>query len=154
MTVTLCRTRLRLTPAIKIMMFLARAMTVSRKPGMGGGYAVFPAAHIRQLAREIASARLLYLPEGLGAAASCQRRTNRACCSGAVALTGRFGRPGTNNGNWPYGTPYGVPLLPVGRIRQNLYSLRYLWTDAIQHPEKMTATTTMGVKGADRLNRD
>jgi anaerobic dimethyl sulfoxide reductase subunit A len=27
----------------------------------------------------------------------------------------------------------------------------YLWTDAIQRPDKMTATT-MGVKGADKLN--
>lgn len=66
------------------------------------------------------------------------------------ALTGHFGRPGTNNGNWPYGTPYGVPLLPVGKNPIKTSIPCYLWTDAIQHPEKMTATT-MGVKGADRL---
>lgn len=66
------------------------------------------------------------------------------------ALTGHFGRPGTNNGNWPYGTPYGVPLLPVGKNPITTSIPCYLWTDAIQHPEKMTATT-MGVKGADRL---
>ena len=65
-------------------------------------------------------------------------------------LTGHFGLPGTNNGNWPYGTPYGVPSLPVGENPITTSIPCYLWTDAIQNPEKMTANT-MGVKGAEKL---
>lgn len=59
-----CRTRLRLTPAIKIM-FLARAMTVSRKPGMGGGYHRNSGnAYSPTGARNRLGARLLYLRAG------------------------------------------------------------------------------------------
>ncbi|MCV5871551.1 hypothetical protein OFN61_40490, partial [Escherichia coli] len=46
--------------------------------------------------------------------------------------------------------PYGVPSLPVGENPITTSIPCYLWTDAIQNPEKMTANT-MGVKGAEKL---
>ncbi|MGS9668665.1 hypothetical protein ACQWKP_24235, partial [Salmonella enterica subsp. enterica serovar Infantis] len=48
------------------------------------------------------------------------------------------------------GTPYGVPSVPAAKQPSTTSRPGYLWTDAMQHPEKMTATT-MGVQGADRL---
>lgn len=110
-----------------------------------------PATRIQQLAREIAAARACYIGQGWGP----QRHANGEQTVRAIqtlpALTGHFGLPGTNNGNWPYGTPYGVPLLPTGTNPVKASIPCYLWTDAIQSPEKMTATT-MGVKGVDKLN--
>ena len=109
-----------------------------------------PAIRIKQLAREIASARACYICQGWGP----QRHANGEQTVRAIqtlpAITGHFGRPGTNNGNWPYGTPYGVPSLPTGTNPVTTSIPCYLWTDAILNPEKMTATT-MGVKGVDKL---
>ncbi|EIF8785925.1 molybdopterin-dependent oxidoreductase [Salmonella enterica] len=123
---------------------------IAKTPEWAADITGIPATRIRQLAREIASARACYICQGWGP----QRHANGEQTVRAIqtlpALTGHFGRPGTNNGNWPYGTPYGVPLLPVGKNPIKTSIPCYLWTDAIQHPEKMTATT-MGVKGADRL---
>lgn len=123
---------------------------IAKTPEWAADITGIPATRIRQLAREIASARACYICQGWGP----QRHANGEQTVRAIqtlpALTGHFGRPGTNNGNWPYGTPYGVPLLPVGKNPITTSIPCYLWTDAIQHPEKMTATT-MGVKGADRL---
>ena len=123
---------------------------IAKTPEWAAEITGIPATRIRQLAREIASARACYICQGWGP----QRHANGEQTVRAIqtlpALTGHFGLPGTNNGNWPYGTPYGVPLLPIltNPIKTSIPC--YLWTDAIQRPEMMTATT-MGVKGADKL---
>lgn len=119
---------------------------IAKTPEWAAEITGIPATRIRQLAREIASARACYICQGWGP----QRHANGEQTVRAIqtlpALTGHFGLPGTNNGNWPYGTPYGVPLLPIltNPIKTSIPC--YLWTDAIQRPEIMTATT-MGVKG-------
>lgn len=109
-----------------------------------------PANRIRQLAREIASARACFICQGWGP----QRHANGEQTVRAIqtlpALTGHFGRQGTNNGNWGYGKPYGVPLLATGTNPITTSIPCYLWTDAILNPEKMTALT-MGVRGVDKL---
>lgn len=88
---------------------------IAKTPEWAADITGIPATRIRQLAREIASARACYICQGWGP----QRHANGEQTVRAIqtlpALTGHFGRPGTNNGNWPYGTPYGVPLLPVGK---------------------------------------
>ena len=123
---------------------------VEKTPEWAADICGIPAIRIRQLAREMAEARACFIAQGWGP----QRHANGEQTSRAVqilpALTGHFGLPGTNNGNWTYGTPYGVPALPIGENPVKVSIPCYLWTDAIQSPEKMTATT-MGVKGADKL---
>ncbi|SQI27740.1 anaerobic dimethyl sulfoxide reductase subunit A [Salmonella enterica subsp. arizonae] len=58
---------------------------IAKTPEWAADITGIPATRIRQLAREIASARACYICQA-GAAASCQRRTNRACYSDAACL--------------------------------------------------------------------
>jgi anaerobic dimethyl sulfoxide reductase subunit A len=110
-----------------------------------------PAVRIRQLAREIASAKACYIAQGWGPQRHANgEQTVRAILSLPV-ITGHFGIPGTNTGNWPYSTYYGVPKLPAGTNPIKPAIPCYLWTDAIANPEKLTATT-FGIRGADKLN--
>lgn len=53
-------------------------------------------------------------------------------------VTGHFGQSGTNSGNWPYSTCYGVPSLPTGSNPVKKAILCYLWTDAVANSEKLT----------------
>ncbi|HIE0659575.1 TPA: DMSO/selenate family reductase complex A subunit [Providencia rettgeri] len=111
-----------------------------------------PATRIQQLAREIAAAHACYISQGWGP----QRHANGEQTVRAIqllpVLTGHFGLQGTNSGNWPYGTPYGVPVLPVGINPVKTSISFYLWTDAIKYPEKITAQSMgIGLKGAERL---
>ncbi|EFH3214750.1 DMSO/selenate family reductase complex A subunit, partial [Escherichia coli] len=123
---------------------------VEKTPEWAASITGLPATRIRQLAREMVAAKACYICQGWGP----QRHANGEQTVRAIqtlpVLTGHFGLPGTNNGNWPYGTPYGVPSLPVGENPITTSIPCYLWTDAIQNPEKMTANT-MGVKGAEKL---
>lgn len=123
---------------------------IAKTPEWAADITGIPATRIKQLAREIASARACYICQGWGP----QRHANGEQTVRAIqtlpAITGHFGRQGTNNGNWPYGTPYGVPSLPFGTNPITTSIPCYLWTDAILNPEKMTSIT-MGVKGAEKL---
>jgi anaerobic dimethyl sulfoxide reductase subunit A len=123
---------------------------IEKTPEWAADICGIPAIRIRQLAREIAGARACFIAQGWGP----QRHANGEQTARAVqilpALTGHFGLPGTNNGNWTYATAYGVPALPTETNPVKVSIPCYLWTDAIATPEKMTATT-MGVKGADTL---
>lgn len=110
-----------------------------------------PASRIRQLAREIAGAKACYIAQGWGP----QRHANGEQSVRAIQmlplLTGHFGLPGTNTGNWPYATYYGVPKLPIGTNPIKTAIPCYLWTEAVANPEAMTAKTH-GVRGKDKLD--
>lgn len=111
-----------------------------------------PASRIRQLARELSAANACYICQGWGP----QRHANGEQTVRAIqllpVLTGHFGQQGTNSGNWPYGTPYGVPALPTGVNPVKTSISFYLWTDAIKSPEKITSQTMgIGLKGAEQL---
>ncbi|MDR3439064.1 DMSO/selenate family reductase complex A subunit [Telmatospirillum sp.] len=110
-----------------------------------------PAVRIRQLAREIASARNCYIAQGWGPQRHAVGEQSAWAIQILPMLTGQFGRPGTNNGNWPYATPYGVPTLPDGTNPVALSIPCYLWTDAVAHPEEITAKTAY-LKGGDKLD--
>ncbi|WP_411704690.1 DMSO/selenate family reductase complex A subunit [Edaphovirga cremea] len=109
-----------------------------------------PAGRIRQLAREIANAKACYIAQGWGP----QRHANGEQSVRAIqmlpALTGHFGLPGTNTGNWPYAKSYGVPKIPAGDNPIKTAIPCYLWTDAIATPEMFTPTT-WGLKEAEKL---
>ncbi|EMB4690485.1 DMSO/selenate family reductase complex A subunit [Citrobacter freundii] len=125
---------------------------IEKTPEWAADICGIPATRIRQLAREIATARACYICQGWGP----QRHANGEQTVRAIqtlpVLTGHFGLPGTNSGNWPYGTPYGVPVLPVGTNPVKTSISFYLWTDAIKNPEKITAKTMgIGLKGAEQL---
>ncbi|MTJ80306.1 MAG: molybdopterin-dependent oxidoreductase [Telmatospirillum sp.] len=110
-----------------------------------------PAIRIRQLAREIASARTCYIAQGWGPQRHAVGEQSAWAIQALPMLTGQFGRPGTNNGNWPYTTPYGVPTLPDGPNPVTLSIPCYLWTDAVARPQDMTARTAY-IKGGDKLD--
>ena len=124
---------------------------IRKTPEWAADITGIPAVQIRQLARDLAGARACYICQGWGP----QRHANGEQTSRAIQmlpmLTGHFGRPGTNTGNWPYSTAYAVPSLPTGKNPVKMSIPCYLWTDAIATPEQMTATT-MGVRGGDKLN--
>lgn len=109
-----------------------------------------PAKRIRQLAREIAASRSCYIAQGWGA----QRHHNGEHSVHAIqtlcVVTGHFGRAGTNTGNWPYSTKYGVPTLPRGTNPVKTAIPVYTWTDAIEQPELFTPET-YGLRGAEKL---
>ncbi|MBJ7221306.1 MULTISPECIES: DMSO/selenate family reductase complex A subunit [unclassified Brenneria] len=124
---------------------------VEKTPEWAADITGIPAARIRQLARDIAGAKACYIGQGWGPQRHANGEQSVRAIQTLPLLTGHFGLPGTNNGNWPYSTKYDVPTLPTGANPLKISIPCYLWTDAILNPEKMTATT-MGVKGADKLN--
>ena len=123
---------------------------VEKTPEWAASITGLPATRIRQLEREMVAAKACYICQGWGPQRYANGEQTVRAIQTLPLLTGHFGLPGTNNGNWPYGTPYGVPSLPVGENPITTSIPCYLWTDAIQNPEKMTANT-MGVKGAEKL---
>lgn len=109
-----------------------------------------PATRIKQLAREIATAKACYICQGWGP----QRHGNGEQTARSIQIlpiiAKQFGRPGTNSGNWPYGNKYGVPYLPVGENPVKTAIPVYSWTTAVEHPEVMT-DRTYHVKNAKKL---
>ncbi|WP_058910076.1 DMSO/selenate family reductase complex A subunit [Entomohabitans teleogrylli] len=109
------------------------------------------AARIRQLARQIANARACYIAQGWGPQRHANGEQSVRAINTLPLITGHFGLPGTNTGNWPYATKYGVPSLLDGNNPITTAIPCYLWTDAIANPDLITAKTH-GLRGKDKLD--
>lgn len=124
---------------------------IEKTPEWASAITGIPVARIKQLAREIASAKAAYICQGWGP----QRHGNGEQTVRAIQIlpiiANQFGRLGTNNGNWPHGPNYKVPYLPSPANKVAIKIPVYVWTDAIAHPETITANTH-DLKGADKLN--
>ncbi|MBP6123406.1 MULTISPECIES: DMSO/selenate family reductase complex A subunit [Providencia] len=110
-----------------------------------------PATRIRQLARQIANAKACYIAQGWGPQRHANGEQSVRAINTLPLLTGHFGLAGTNTGNWPYATKYGVPSLPDGENPVKTAIPCYLWTDAIINPEIIT-DKTHGLRGKEKLD--
>ena len=112
-----------------------------------------PVDVIRNLAREMAKTKPLFVSQGWGP----QRQANGEETARAIAmvpiLLGQVGLPGTNSGEHEGNTPFPAVYLPVGKNPVKATIPVYLWTDAILRGKEMTRTTD-GIKGAERLTQN
>lgn len=112
-----------------------------------------PVDVIRELAREMATTKPLFVSQGWGP----QRQANGEETCRAIAmvpiLLGQVGLPGTNTGAHEGNTPFPAVYLPVGKNPVKATIPCYLWTDAILRGHEMTRQTD-GVKGAEKLTQD
>ncbi|MEG0776245.1 MAG: DMSO/selenate family reductase complex A subunit [Raoultibacter sp.] len=105
---------------------------------------------IKSLAKEVGTTRPLYVNQGWGP----QRRSNGEWGAWAIMmlpiLTGQIGLPGTSNGNRENRFSLGLQNIPSPANPVKTSISCFLFTDAIDHGEKMTAIHD-GVKNADAL---
>nr|WP_278995661.1 DMSO/selenate family reductase complex A subunit [Plesiomonas shigelloides] len=104
---------------------------------------------IRQLARELTAAKAAWISQGW----SAQRASNGEQTAMAIMLlpviTGQFGRPGTNSGNWGGNVSYPLKKLPFKNpVKASIPC--FLWADAIMHGSKFTSKNS-GLRGAETL---
>lgn len=104
---------------------------------------------IKQLARQIATARAAWISQGWG----LQRTANGEQAARAVmmvpVMTGQIGRPGTNTGGWGGNVKYNVPGFSIPNPIKTTIPC-FMWTDAIARPTEMTAKNAH-LKNKDRL---
>ena len=104
---------------------------------------------IKQLAREMATAKAAWISQGWG----LQRTANGEQSARAImmlpAMTKQFGKPGTNSGNWGHSIKYSVPgFATANPVKTSIPC--FLWTDAITRGTEMTAENSF-VRNKDRL---
>lgn len=123
---------------------------VEKTPRWASRITGVPAERIVSLAHEIASAKSLFVMQGLGS----QRRSNGEWTAWAIAalpcLVGQVGLPGTNNGLKDRHVRLFKEKLPAGSNPVPVKIPSFLFTDAIDQGPAMTARNA-GVRGADRL---
>ncbi len=112
-----------------------------------------PVDVIRNLAREMAKTKPLFVSQGWGP----QRQANGEETARAVAmvpiLLGQVGLPGTNTGAHEGNTSFPAVYLPVGKNPVKATIPVYLWTDAILRGKEMTRRTD-ALKGAEKLTQN
>lgn len=112
-----------------------------------------PVDVIRNLAREMAKTKPLFVSQGWGP----QRHANGEETARAIAmvpiLLGQIGLPGTNSGEHEGNTPFPAVYLPVGKNPVQASIPVFMWTDAIYRGTEMSRTTD-GVKGVEKLSQN
>ena len=112
-----------------------------------------PVATIKELAREMATTKPLFVSQGWGP----QRQANGEDTSRAIAmvpiLLGQIGLPGTNSGEHEGNTPFPAVYLPTGKNPVKATIPVYMWTDAILRGHEMSRRTD-GLHGAEKLTQD
>jgi anaerobic dimethyl sulfoxide reductase subunit A len=123
---------------------------IPKTPGWAAAITGIPTERIVQLAREIGTAKPVYIAQGWGP----QRHANgeqsaRAICMLPI-LTGNVGIQGGNSGGReaPYGVPF--PQIPMGSNPVTASIPCFLWTKAIADHENFTDLRD-GLKGKKRL---
>lgn len=110
-----------------------------------------PVDTIKKLAQDIANAKPCYICQGWGP----QRHANGELECRAIAmlpiLTGNVGLPGTNPGMREGSVAALVSDIPKGTNPVATMISCFMWTDAIDHGDEMTATHD-GVRGKDKLS--
>lgn len=111
-----------------------------------------PAESIVKLAREIGTAKPVFIAQGWSAQRQANgEQTARAICMLPI-LTGNIGLPGTNLGEEPGSYAYPVPELPMPANKVKAKLPCFLWTDAITRGREMTALAD-GIQGVERLTQ-
>ncbi|WP_413110787.1 DMSO/selenate family reductase complex A subunit [Thaumasiovibrio sp. DFM-14] len=123
---------------------------VEKTPQWAAKITGIPAERILQLGREIGRAKACFISQGWGPQRHHNGEHTVHAIQSLTVISGHFGRAGTNTGNWPYSTRYGVPLIPKGTNPVKTAIPVFSWTDAIANPEVFTPETH-GLKGAETL---
>ncbi|WP_067522611.1 DMSO/selenate family reductase complex A subunit [Endozoicomonas ascidiicola] len=122
---------------------------IEKTPEWASKITNIPASRIRQLARELITAKAAWIAQGWG----LQRTSHGEQAAQSImllpVLTGQFGKPGTNTGNWGKNIAYPVPGFAIPNPVKTSIPC-FLWTDAITRGTEMTATNAY-VKGKERL---
>ncbi len=112
-----------------------------------------PVDVIKNLAKEMASTKPLFVSQGWGP----QRQANGEETCRAIAmvpiLLGQVGLPGTSTGAHEGNTPFPAVYLPVGKNPVKATIPVYLWTDAILRGKEMTRQTD-ALRGVEKLSAD
>lgn len=123
---------------------------LAKTPGWASTITGIPVSTIVRLAREIGDTKPLFVSQGYGV----QRQANGEQSVRAIAmlpiLTGNIGLPGTNTGAREGDVEMGAVGLPTGKNPVKAVIPFFLWTDAIERGEQMTALRD-GVRGVDKL---
>ncbi|NPD31754.1 molybdopterin-dependent oxidoreductase [Eggerthellaceae bacterium zg-997] len=124
---------------------------VEKTPQWAAKITGISAQQIEALAQEVGTAKPLYVVQGWGS----QRRSNGEWAAWSVmalpCLVGQVGLEGTNNGTREDRTSPKSVSMPVGKNPVEAKIPCFMFTDAIDHAERMTAKNA-GVRGADKLN--
>ncbi len=126
---------------------------IAKTPEWASKITGIPIDVIRNLAREMAHTKPLFVSQGWGP----QRQANGEQTARAIAmipiLLGQVGLPGTNTGEHEGNTPFGAVYLPIGKNPVKATIPVYLWTDAIIRGHEMTRQTD-ALKGVEKLTAD
>ncbi|MGF1681829.1 DMSO/selenate family reductase complex A subunit [Photobacterium minamisatsumaniensis] len=124
--------------------------SVAKTPEWASQICGIAPARIKQLAREMATAKAAWISQGWG----LQRTANGEQASRAImmlpAMTKQFGKPGTNTGNWGSSVKYKVPGFGTANPVKTSIPC-FLWTDAITRGTEMTAENSF-VRNKDKLD--
>lgn len=126
---------------------------VEKTPEWAESITGIPAETIRQLARDICSAKACYIGNGVGV----QRHTNGEAAAGSVMMipivSGQFGKPGTNTGLKPSGSVNGIYWAGFKRVPNKVSAVIPCpkRIEVIDRGSEMTRLRD-GVYGADKLN--
>lgn len=105
---------------------------------------------IKQLAREIATAKNAWISQGWGPQ---RTQTGEHVARSIMALpiiTGHFGRQGTNLGTWGGSVDFPLAGFPYLENKVKVSIPVFLWTEAIENPQNITKEKAF-LKGADKL---
>ncbi|WP_392562382.1 DMSO/selenate family reductase complex A subunit [Orbus sturtevantii] len=109
------------------------------------------ATRIRELALELNHAKAAWISQGWGVQRSQAGEHAARAIMALPIITGHFGRPGTNIGNWGGSLAY-----PVASVHKNSNPIKtsipvFLWTSVIEEGENLTAKNAF-IKGKDKLD--
>ncbi len=123
---------------------------IAKTPAWASKITGVPAENIVRVAREIGTTKPVFISQGWGS----QRQANGEQTTRAIAmltlLTGNLGLPGTNTGGREGDAPLGEVFLPRPPNPVKAQISHFMWTDAIERGEQMTAKRD-GVRGVDQL---
>lgn len=123
---------------------------VEKTPAWASQVTRIPEARIVELAHQIGQAKPCFICQGWGP----QRRTNGDAAGRAILLlaqlVGQVGKPNTNSGAREGNGGFYIPTLPEGDDPIKGRFPNFLWPEAIDHGDQMTATNA-GIKDVDAL---
>lgn len=126
-----------------------------KTPEWASAITLIPAERIRSLAKELGTSSPVFVTQGYGP----QRRSNGELTAMSIAalpfVLGQVGAPGTNTGGGPgsngwFAQCY-INMFPEGDNPVTTSIPLFMWTEAVDHGEKMTALNA-GIKGKDKLD--
>lgn len=123
---------------------------VEKTPAWAAQITRIPEERIIELAHQIGEAKPCFICQGYGP----QRRTNGDAAARSILLlaqlVGQVGKPSTNSGSREGSNGFYIPTLPEGDNPIKGRFPNFLWPEAIDHGDQMTATNA-GIKDVDAL---